>query len=277
VREDMAKVIVERPRVKAFKTRKGRCRDLDDMPAREGMRRGHALRGDRKQLNENLAPLRRYLASQVGRPWSKVYSEISAHLRVDNAVQQHVRDHLTDFVAITPRRNIRGWRSSFDSGLWYQRFYVDPGTGLLCRTDQLPEEKARRRARQNRPPSIADRIVLAEDRELRLIKGLWYEVWLLPLPEPAYRAEREILKLPLVPYVRNSRFYEAEMEVRHLLTPPVYDVATGCMIAVGPSVDTPDRWTVYRREQPCRRYAVAKRVLSRGELRHHGISNTLGS
>ena len=29
--------------------------------------------------------------------------------------------------------------------LWWQPLYVDPMTGLLCRTDQLPEEKARRR------------------------------------------------------------------------------------------------------------------------------------
>src|SRR5947209_3737612 len=100
MREDMAKVIVERPRIKPRNTRKGRRVDPDDLPAYEGMRRAHAWRGERKQLNENLAPLRRYLAKQVGRPWDKVYSEISTHLRVDNVVQQHVRDHLHDFVAV---------------------------------------------------------------------------------------------------------------------------------------------------------------------------------
>jgi hypothetical protein len=149
MREDMARVIVERPRIKPFSNRKGRRQALEDLPTHEGMRRGRAWRGDRKQLNENLPPLRRYLQRQVGRPWDKVYSEIAAHLHVGSAVQQHVRDHLRDFVAITPRRNIHSWRSSYRGGLWWQELYVDPVTGLLCRTDRLPEEKARRRAKRN--------------------------------------------------------------------------------------------------------------------------------
>ena len=56
-----------------------------------------------KTLNENLNPLKRYLASQVGRPWRKVYSEISEHLKPTSTVQQHVRDHLQDFVATKTR------------------------------------------------------------------------------------------------------------------------------------------------------------------------------
>ena len=112
------------------------------------MRRPHMRSGDWKELNENLAPLRRYLERQVGRPWDKVYSEISRHLRVDNPVQQHVRDHLSDFVAIKPRRRPgavygKGQRDR----LWYQLLYVDPKDGLLKRTDRLPEVKALGRPR----------------------------------------------------------------------------------------------------------------------------------
>jgi len=182
MREDMARLIVERPRIKPFSNRKGRSQKLEDLPTHEGMRRGCAWRGDRKELNENLAPLRRYLESQVGRPWDKVYSEIAAHLRADSAVQQHVRDHLRDFVAITPRRNLHNWRATYRGGLWWQKLYVDPVTGLLCRTDRLPEEKARRRAQRNRLSPPVDRIALTDDCELRLIDGLWYEVRLASLP-----------------------------------------------------------------------------------------------
>ena len=102
----MARVIVERPRIPAHKARKGRRRDLEDLPSHEGMRRAAELSGDRKMLNENLKPLRRYVDKRVGRPWDKVYSEIAAHLRVDSIVQQHVRDHLKDFVTVKPRRGI---------------------------------------------------------------------------------------------------------------------------------------------------------------------------
>jgi hypothetical protein len=76
----------------------------------------------------------------------KIYSDIAAHLRVDSTVQQHVRDHLNDFVTIKLRR-FQGWRSR-RGRLWWQPFYVDPASGLLKRTDQLPEAKAIRRASQ---------------------------------------------------------------------------------------------------------------------------------
>jgi len=272
MREDMARVIVERPRIKSYGDRKGRRLEIDDLPAREGMRRARAERGERKQLNENLAPLRRYLEKQVGRPWDKVYSEIAAHLRVDSAVQQHVRDHLRDFVAITPRRDIRHWRFS-RPGLWWQRLYVDPTSGLLCRTDQLPEEKARRRAKCYRPAPPVDRIALAVDCELRLIDGHWFELRLASLPEPVYRSCRELAEGRRRRRKYETRASEAEIEVRRLISPPVWDVAEKRMIAVGPVVDDLSSWSRYRRARPDRRYAVSKRPLSTRELRRHGVRN----
>ncbi len=273
MRKDMAKVIVERPRIKPWNARKGRRLDLEDLSTHVGMRRSHAWRGDRKELYENLAPLRRYLAQQVGRPWDKVYSEIAAHLRVDNAVQQHVRDHLHDFVALAPRRDIHDWLSPYRGGLWWQRFYVDPVTGLLCRTDRLPEEKARRRSKQNRPPPPVERIALAEDRELRLIDGHWYEVRLAILPDPVYKVSRETVIRPLHIYGRRDHAFEADMNIRRLASPPVWDAVSKKWIAVGPPVDDPASWRNYHRTQPDRRYAVAKRMLSHRELRHHGLRN----
>jgi len=273
MRDDMARIIVERPRIPAFNSRKGRRRGLEDLPTHEGLRRAQSLCGDRKQLNENLAPLRRYLESQVGRPWNKVYAEIATRLRVDNTVQQHVRDHLRDFVAITPRRQIHDWRTSMRGRLWWQPLYINPVTGLLCRTDLLPEMKARRRAMRHRVPAPIERIQLAEDRELRVISGLWYELELAPLPEPVYRSFRETRKLRLKPYDRKSPIVEIEMEVRRLITPAVRDVATGAMIAAGPETDDEASWRNYRRGQPDHFYAIAKRVLSRRELRRHRLSN----
>jgi hypothetical protein len=112
MRKDMSHVIVERPRLGGDRARKGRARPLEELPKHEGMQRPHMR--DWKSLNENLAPSRRYLERQVGRPWNKIYSEISRHLRADNPVQQHVRDHLSDFVAIKPRRRSVTVRSPDD-------------------------------------------------------------------------------------------------------------------------------------------------------------------
>jgi len=270
MRDDMAAVIVERPRIKPRNCRKGRRQDWNDLPSREGMRRSHALRGERKTLNENLAPLRRYLERQVGRPWNNVYSEIAKHLRVDHTVQQHVRDHLRDFVAIKPRRIAHWWDPA---RAWWQPFYVQAVTGLLCRTDRLPEEQARRRAKRNRPPERLERIALGEHDELRLISGLWYHLRLAPLPEPVYEIRHEVQKLVPNGYFARAGVCGIEHAVRRLVSPKTFDLATRGWIAPGPEIDDLQSWALYRRDHPRRVYAVAKRVLSRRELRRHGLSN----
>jgi len=278
MREDMSRVIVERPRLGGGRHRKGRAVPLEELPSHEGMGRPYTLSGDCKSLNENLSPLRRYLERQVGRPWNKVYSEISRHLRADSTVQQHVRDHLRDFVAVKPRRQsgalycTQGGKERRDR-LWYQPLYVDPRDGLLKRTDRLPEAKALRRSRRRAPEPLS-RIALTADRELRCIAGIWYEVTLAPLPEPEYRAVHEIRKAPLKGYSPRSPVVELEMAVRRLVTPAVRDAITGAAVPAGPEIDDERGRAEYRRTYPDRRYATGKRAISRAELKRHGLRNS---
>ena len=140
MRRDMAKVIVERSRRGGDGGRsvplKGWYKNvpLEDRPTKEGMRRPYGW--SRKELNENLEPLKRYLRRQVGRPWNDVYSEISQHLRPTDAVQQHVRDHVRWEVELHARI-IDG--EVYDQPRWGARLklrdgdlYVHPETGILC-------------------------------------------------------------------------------------------------------------------------------------------------
>jgi hypothetical protein len=123
MRRDMHKVIVERPRYGGHGARKGRRpRDLEDEPAKQGMRRPY--QSDPKSLNEHLGPLRRFLRKQVGRPWNKVYSEICEGLRAGHPLHDHVRRHLFDYVTIENRNLPRAKRR-------YRLFYVDARTGIL--------------------------------------------------------------------------------------------------------------------------------------------------
>ena len=271
MRPDMARVIVERPRSGAGWARKGKALDPDDLPDHEGMRRAH--RGRRKWLNENLGPLKRFLDSRVGRPWDTVFAEISAHLRPDSTVQQHVRDHLDDFVLLQPGRPARpgycGWRGH----PWHEPYYVDPADGVLKRTGDLPESQAARRAERDRPKPPADRIPLGAKAELRRIDGLWYEIRLAPLPEPVYVPVTETRKVALRPWRPNPRVVEIRQVERRLTTPPVLDVVSGEYIHVGPGLDEPRAWQRYRADHPDRRYAVAKRRLSRAALRRHGLAD----
>ncbi len=132
MRSDMSKVIVERPRRGGGRDRKRRpAREFDDMPSKQSMKRGHT---DLKDLNENLAPLKRYLHKNVGRPWDKVFSEICENIRVDNTVQKHVRNHVFDYVhlhVIVEGKAVYTRRIWGVYELWYGDFYVCPKSGLL--------------------------------------------------------------------------------------------------------------------------------------------------
>ena len=148
MRKDMFKVIVERPRRGArFRVNRSRLTGDEALPSRVGMKRFRKINHtDTKELNENLAPLKRFLMKQVGRPWNKVYSEICEHLDANNTVKQHVRDHLKDFIvtkvaigrdgAWMNGNDHPGWRGASHM-CWHQALYVDPYDGLIKRSDKL--------------------------------------------------------------------------------------------------------------------------------------------
>lgn len=178
----MHKVIVERPRMPrgAPRNRKTALRlningsalaaaDGDDYDS--GPRRASSARHD-KHLNENLAPLRRYLESQVGRPWDKVYSEIRGGIP-NNTVGLHVLQHVEQFVAV----------DAFledgvvcDRDYWGIRpvdgMYVHPVTKLLRKTKTRPTRTTWRspQADEQEP----DFVVIDSTHAYEKIGGLWF-------------------------------------------------------------------------------------------------------
>lgn len=181
MREDMAHILVERPRSyrgsyarrapgyprgKLAPKRSG----LEDAPTREKIGALYRTRA----LNENLAPLRRYLRSQVGRPWSKVHSEICARIDSSSAVQKHILQHLSDFVTTVTWKSTDGIVGADRYGgvqpvesRWYHRFYVCPSTGLL---------RAASVSKRRGAPPDPDVQRIDDWYELRRIAGVWYEV-----------------------------------------------------------------------------------------------------
>lgn len=189
MREDMFKVIVERPRRgKEGDTFAARLRNDFDGPTRLGMRAGYGYRS----LNENLAPLRRYLHAQIGRPWNKVFSEICAGIDWRNTVQQHIHQHIRDFIAIdvdvregrlvdlAPRWGLL--RS--DSGV-SQELYVDPRSGLIRPNKGYRSWRytfAERRRRELAEIAMRRRVV-DERTLLLLLDGVWFRVEVAVLPK----------------------------------------------------------------------------------------------
>ena len=192
MRKDMAKVIVERPRrgraVAGMKP--GRTRALvddDGDPIRvKGAREPKGREVKTKYLNETLNPLRRYLEAQVGRPWNKVYAEISENLKPTSTVQQHVRDHVEDFVAVKTRMRageiyvtVRWGRTSKLADAW-QPLYVHPRTGLLRKNTFWKSWGAKRKAeaRAREAERVARMRELSPLKQLHLFNGVWWEVTL---------------------------------------------------------------------------------------------------
>jgi hypothetical protein len=190
MRSDMAKVIVERPRKKgwAWNKPKGYRRTLRRMsaegqPIREGMK--HRWQNHTKWLNEHLGPLRRYLDSQVGRPWDEVFSEICAHINRNSAVQNHVRDHVKDYVAVhvflvdgVPCSGEGSWHhgTPLHRMLW-RPWYVCPRTGQLRRSALPRQERPRRsRTRVHPPVRVSDTLVC------KFLQGGWHLLTVRALP-----------------------------------------------------------------------------------------------
>lgn len=238
MRWDMYEVIIERPRGgRGWGPRgKGRERmrdrlDPEQAPQREPI---SMHRGGSKHLNENLAPLRRFLVRRVGRKWDDVYAEICATIRPDSAVQKHVLDHLRDMVytRVVERdgtlyeHGSRGVRALPEMYRRWAPVYVCPDTGVLKKVPTTPRV---------RPPVERDVVPIDAGGQYRRIDGVWYHITLSPVPESLYLQD-------------------------------VYDVVLGRGLReIGPD------WTRWARlkEQYGRgdRYASAKRQIGKRELR----------
>jgi len=93
----MHKVVIERPRWNPGPGKHGRRANLPEelLPRFEGIKRLHTRR---KGLSDLLGPLKRWLQSQVGRHWNDVYSEACAVIKPDSVIRAHIKTHLLQFV-----------------------------------------------------------------------------------------------------------------------------------------------------------------------------------
>ncbi len=93
----MHKVVIERPRWNPGPGKHGRRANLpvELLPKFEGIKRPHTCR---KGLTDLLGPLKRWLQSQVGRHWNDVYSEACTVIKPDSVIRGHIKTHLLQFV-----------------------------------------------------------------------------------------------------------------------------------------------------------------------------------
>ncbi len=253
MRSDMYKVIVERPR-RGMRLRKRFSRpgvDFESLPFRSGIGRTFEGLTGTKALNENLAPLERYLVRQVGRRWDDVFSEICENLDVGSSVKQHVRDHIEDLILIKANRdgdgiirNVSRW--SKPENYWFQKVFVDPSTGIVRRSDSLRSWREAKKSYSNwfgcgrraRKETRPDLRVIDPDTEFRKLRGIWYRI------QYGIADGKELRKA-------GTEVGEGAAHDR----PMVYDQLKRTLVS------------------PRGRYAKSKRQLSSAELRKHDLVN----
>lgn len=171
MREDLNKVLCEDSRLGGldFHWYRQRMDDFvdhyedfeDDMPhtgdssrARVGIRSSKIYWNGRRRFNEHLNPLKGIINKNVGRPWNKVYSELCAVFDKRSVINQHIMDHLDDYVDtkhIVVKEGKLFEQSHYNYGSKYPdgliplnkssiQWYVDPRDGIL------KENKARRKS-----------------------------------------------------------------------------------------------------------------------------------
>lgn len=190
----MDKLLVTTPRVgSSMKNRevkearrKSREGDYDSLPRNSSMKPKSRRWDERKQFNEYLKPLVRFLKKNCGRPWNKVYSEICENMDRRGIVQDHIFQHLFDFVERNPvfkdgkpHRTGYGGLSPLYKSDW--TFYVD-------------EKGTLREPKDKRPPWRVDEkspnLIETEDSSTFLVRrdtdGVWFEASLEEWEDAAY-------------------------------------------------------------------------------------------
>ena len=268
MRKDMAKVIVERPRLggagNTFRGRRGELKsrlnecirndNFDDLHKRESYRHWASARlgYDRKELNENLNPLVRYLRSQVGRNWDQVYSEMCEVMDTRSACQAHIWQHAKDDVETNTFIGDDGevWFASSYCYRWCEDrdwhrpisdsvavVYVDPRDKTL----QLVPKK--NRYRYHRP--VHEYVEIDKYRQAHRIGEHWFLIELADAPKPYWkpwsakertRLAEEIAKDRSSPYGRYSAYnseinsYKRSADGRWIY-PQHHDVAYSAILA----------------------------------------------
>lgn len=192
-RQDLAKTLCERERRRSkdkFHYYRGSLKQqfLKDPEGSGGLLTNGRIYGyNNKDFNENLSPLKGFLhkASKQKRRWDDVYSELCHLLDKRSVINQHVFDHLWQYVCKSPRTTIdgdvqifsaqRGWVPAVDGGYDY---YIHPETNILTKikfgggwrkeNEQRREKKAAELRKTYRR--------IDDHHSYQKIDGVWYHV-----------------------------------------------------------------------------------------------------
>ena len=199
MREDMYKVVINRPRYASRYATKTKLRYLTghDLPHRVTGKQilRYKKKAITKYFSDHVMPLKRYLFSQRGRKWDDVFSEICAQLDTGSTVKMHVHEHIDGFIMRKVRVDEHGqfWASDGykpeGPSRWRTDLYVCPLDGRIKETKELLAElgqtsaREKYRRRRKKTSSLKNSFRRLSDTEfLVLCKNIWFRFELTAPP-----------------------------------------------------------------------------------------------
>ena len=260
MRKDLNKVLCERPRHlhedkyryyrRAKKFSASRGEECEDLPTREGMKVRYNHGGWNKTFNEHLSPLKGIIRKSVGKKWDRVFSELCQVFDRRSVINQHIVQHLRDFIGIETSVDKDGliwvkerWREVPITDGWYE-FFVDPRTGIVRKNKHFRSyrQALKQKAARAKAEDFKIHRVIDEKTELFLVKDVWFIAEVRDTPRKEHRIKKTSS------FSKNMTYYVSEYD-------EVYDVILGKHV----------------RYPYASKYAVSKRTASHKELKKYGI------
>lgn len=196
MRPDMGKIAVDARRHGGWsgkkvdsKRRRGKhAGDVVEAPTRESMSRTARPYGSFRGLGENLAPLKRWLQKQVGRPWDEAYSELNQALQGGYTNLEHIKSHVLGWVHREHVKMIDGWPHRMAYYRWSSRpwielrkdeFYLDEKGVIRTppKNRMSPLQKERERKKREKHVIMLDGMTAAVK-----LDGTWFAADLCQIP-----------------------------------------------------------------------------------------------
>jgi hypothetical protein len=184
MREDFAKILCTTARYGSRlknetvrrQRRKFKAGEVESLPKKQGMKPKGRSFETRKELNEYLNPLKRFLRSRIGKQWDDVYSEIREHFGKDSATHFHIFQHLQGYVKGSGGEEAQpgtaGWRYAIDSEGRLKE------VGQSYRKTNMARLRIMFAEKKSEMVKISDQLFFAKDD-----KGLWFRLHMSPRTE----------------------------------------------------------------------------------------------
>jgi hypothetical protein len=153
MRKDMSKVVTERPRSRPGKNKDmlrhrkqkiiidsdGEMNDSIPLIHKTSMKPKYY---DRKDFSDLLGPLKKFINSNVGRPWDNVYSEVCESIPANGTLNIHIRNHVSYMVTEAYEEDGIYWDSK-GNAIMYPKYIVCNGILLKLPSDRSYLDKVR--------------------------------------------------------------------------------------------------------------------------------------